>query len=129
MGDSYELAPHWIMRLLGFKSSCFSLAESGLQLETAAGDSFVIRAESLGHKDAVRRGLLFSSLVLMTSDGEKSFGGLQRSDAEAAHSWLRRIWYRQLAPEISETATKLRTMLASGYLRTSLWERVRDLAA
>lgn len=126
--DEKLLAPHWIVRLFGGSRSTFTLSENGITVCKENGEKFTVLTESFLQDATLDNGLFFSKLILKTDQGEKKFRGLREADAKALFAWLRDYWYQQLAPVITEQAMAIKRILATGYLRTSKWNKVQQLA-
>lgn len=127
MTSARQLTPHWFVRWFGAQSATFQLENSGLRVETANGDSYVVLVESLAGK-TLHEGLLFSRLVLRTDHGYKTFRGLRKQDAKALFKWMRAHWIEQLLPDVAQAAQQIRSLLNKGYPRKSRIDRIVSLA-
>lgn len=123
-----QVSPHWLMRLFGAKSATFRLLDAVLQIETEQGQRYLIPVDSLGGGTTYRKGLWFSTLSLLTDRGTLIFRGLRKADGLSLYRWSHACWLQKLAPEVSQTACKIETILANRYPRHSRIEQAMALA-
>ena len=122
------LTPHGIARLFGGSSTTFTLSANGITVCKDNGETFTVLVESFLQDVRLSKGLFLCKLTLKTDQGDKVFNGLRKDDANALFVWLRDYWYQQLALVISEQAQAIKKILAMGYLRSSRWANVQNLA-
>ena len=127
------ITPHWMMRLLGARMATIVISYDGLILERAGGERFAINTENWTREDVLRRGMLFSELVLPTDRGAQRLKGLNKSEVEGFFDWLQDYWYwleeyQKFAPEVRRCAGEINRLLDAGYLRRSRWLKIRAMA-
>lgn len=127
-GVTRQVVPHWLMRLFGAEAASFRSADNGLLVESEKGGRYVILVESLANKAAFNEGTFFSSLVLITDKGTKTFRGLRKQEGKALFDWLRACWLTQLAPDVTQAAHEINAILAKGYPRQSRIDTVVAMA-
>ena len=113
------ITPHWMMRLLGARMATIVISYDGLILERAGGERFAINTENWTREDVLRRGMLFSELVLPTDRGAPRLKGLNKSEVEGFFDWLQDYWdwleeYQKFASEVSRCAEEINRLLDAG---------------